>query len=139
LLMDRDETSNFNREPSIDASYQVSVHLAKRCQRRRFLRNQQIRNKNCLWWPCLYMDRDEISTLYREPPIDASYKVKIFYSETAGLNGPKRGRKHLWKVFYKDCLFRSDPLTNMAVLGNSCFYWSISKTAFPLKPLGQMI
>jgi hypothetical protein len=27
----------------------------------------------------------------------------------------------------------------MAVLGNSCFYWSISKTAFPLKPLGQMI
>jgi hypothetical protein len=32
-----------------------------------------------------------------------------------------------------------DPLRNMAVLGNSCFYWSISKTAFPLKPLGQMI
>ena len=25
------------REPSIDASYQVSVHLAKRFQRRRFL------------------------------------------------------------------------------------------------------
>jgi hypothetical protein len=26
------------REPSIDASYQVSVHLAKRFQRRRFLK-----------------------------------------------------------------------------------------------------
>jgi len=27
--------------------------LAKRFQRRRFFRNQPIRNKNCLWWPCL--------------------------------------------------------------------------------------
>jgi len=27
--------NNLNREPSIDASYQVSVHLAKRFQRRR--------------------------------------------------------------------------------------------------------
>jgi hypothetical protein len=27
--------SNLYREPSIDASYQVSVHLAKRLQRRR--------------------------------------------------------------------------------------------------------
>jgi hypothetical protein len=36
LLTDRDEMSNFYREPSIDASYQVSVHLAERFQRRRF-------------------------------------------------------------------------------------------------------
>jgi len=28
--------SNFDREFSIDASYQLSVHLAKRFQRRRF-------------------------------------------------------------------------------------------------------
>jgi hypothetical protein len=27
LLMDRDEMTNLYREPSIDASYQVSVHL----------------------------------------------------------------------------------------------------------------
>jgi hypothetical protein len=51
-----------NTEPSIDASYQVSVHLAKRFQRRSFL------------------------------------EINILVS-----------------------------------------YWSISKTAFPLKPLGQMI
>jgi hypothetical protein len=38
LLMDRGETSNLYREPSIDASYQVSVHLAKWFQRRRFLK-----------------------------------------------------------------------------------------------------
>jgi hypothetical protein len=30
LLTDRDKMSNLYREPSIDASYQVSVHLAKR-------------------------------------------------------------------------------------------------------------
>jgi hypothetical protein len=39
------------------------------------LNNQPIRKKNCLWRPCLYMDRDEISTLYGEIPIDASYQV----------------------------------------------------------------
>jgi hypothetical protein len=33
--------SNLYREPSIDASYQVSVHLDKRFQRRRFLEIDQ--------------------------------------------------------------------------------------------------
>jgi hypothetical protein len=33
--MDRDEMSIFYREPSIDASYKVSVHLAKGFQKRR--------------------------------------------------------------------------------------------------------
>jgi hypothetical protein len=35
LLIDRDEMSNLYREPYIDASYQVSVHLAEGFQRRR--------------------------------------------------------------------------------------------------------
>ena len=35
LLIDRDKMSNLLRGPSIDASYQVSVHLAERFQRRR--------------------------------------------------------------------------------------------------------
>jgi hypothetical protein len=38
LLTDQDKMSNLYRGPSIDASYQVSVHLAKRFQRRRFLK-----------------------------------------------------------------------------------------------------
>jgi hypothetical protein len=33
--MDRDEMSNLYRGPSIDASYQVSVHMAEGFQRRR--------------------------------------------------------------------------------------------------------
>jgi hypothetical protein len=37
LLMDRDEMSSLYRGPPIDASYQVSVHLAKRFQKRRIL------------------------------------------------------------------------------------------------------
>ena len=41
----------------------------------KILKNWPIRNKNCLWWPCLLMDRDEISNLYRGPSIDASYQV----------------------------------------------------------------
>jgi hypothetical protein len=81
LLMDRDEISNLYRGPSIDASYQVTVHLAKRFQRRRFKKNRPIRNKNCLWWPCLLMDRDKMSNLYRGPSIDASYQVSVHMAE----------------------------------------------------------
>ena len=38
LLMDWDEMSKFYRGPSIDASYQVSIHLDQQFQRRRFLK-----------------------------------------------------------------------------------------------------
>ena len=67
--------------PSKDAPYQILIHLAKRFQKRRFFRNQQIRNKNCLWRTCLLMDRDEMSNLYREPTIDASYQVLLHLAE----------------------------------------------------------
>ena len=40
-----------------------------------------IRNKNCLWWPCLLMDRDEMSNLYRGPSIYASYQVSVHLAE----------------------------------------------------------
>ena len=71
----------FNTQPSIhvhvDASYQVSVHMAKHFQRRRFFRNRPIRNKNCMWWPCLLTDRDEMSNLHRGHSIDVSYQVLV--------------------------------------------------------------
>jgi hypothetical protein len=33
--------------------------------------------QNCLWQPCLLMDRDKMSNLYRGPSIDASYQVSV--------------------------------------------------------------
>jgi hypothetical protein len=42
-----------------------------------FFRNEPIRNKNCLWQPCLLTDRDEVSNRYRGPSIDASYQVLV--------------------------------------------------------------
>ena len=77
LLMDQDEMSNLYRGPPIDASYHISVHLAKWFQRRRFFRNQPIRNKNCLWRPCLLTERDEMSNRNRGLSIDASYQVSV--------------------------------------------------------------
>jgi hypothetical protein len=45
--------------------------------RKDFFRNQPIRNKNCLWQPCLLTDREEMSTFYRGHSIDASYDVSV--------------------------------------------------------------
>ena len=103
LLTDREEMRNLHRGHSIDDSYQVSVvamfvnrsgrneQSSQRTLHRCFLpsfgsfgqavseekifKNRPIRNKNCLWWPCLLMDRDEMSNLYRRLSIDASYQI----------------------------------------------------------------
>ena len=96
LLTNRDEMSNHYRGPSIHAFYQISVHTGKRFQRRRFFRNQPIRNKNGLWWPCLLMDRYEMSNLYRGPSIDASYQISV----------------HLGKRFQRRRFFRNQPIRN---------------------------
>jgi hypothetical protein len=45
FVNDRDKMSNPYREPSIDASYQVTVHLAKWFQRRRFLEIDQLETR----------------------------------------------------------------------------------------------
>jgi hypothetical protein len=37
--------------------------LARQFQRRRFFIYRPIRNKNCLWWPCLVMDHNKMCTL----------------------------------------------------------------------------
>ena len=105
LLMVRDKMSYLYREPSLDASYQVSVHLSKRFQRRRFFRNQPIRNKNGLWWPCLLVDRDEMSIIYKGPSIDASNQVSV----------------HLAKGFQRRRL-KCEKLTNDGCKSSHCLW-----------------
>jgi hypothetical protein len=59
----------------------------------KIFRNEPIRNKNCLWWPCLVTDRDEMGKLYREPSIDASYQVSVHLA--------KRFRRRIFKKIGK--------------------------------------
>ena len=95
---------DFLRNQPIDASYQVLIHLAKRFQRKRFFGNQPIRNKNGLWWPCLLMDRDKMTILYREPSIDASYQILVY----------------LGKWFQRRRFFRNQPIKNKNGLWRPC-------------------
>jgi hypothetical protein len=89
-----------NTEPSIhvDASHQVSFHMAKQFQMRRFFRNRPIRNKNCMWWPYLLTDREEISNLHRGHSIDASYQVSVV---AMFVNGSGRNKQTLQRTFHR--------------------------------------
>ena len=93
--------NNLYRGHSIDASYQVSIHLTKRLQRRKFFFNRPIRNKNCLWWPCLLTDQDEVNNLFRGPTKDASYQDLVHlakqFQRRIFLNRPIRNKNCLWR------------------------------------------
>ena len=109
LLTDWDEMSSLHSGHSIDDSYHVSVvtmfvnrsgrneQSSQRTFHRCFLPsfgsfgqavsekiflNRPIRNKNCLWWPCLVMDHNKMCTLQRVPSIDASYQVSVNLAES---------------------------------------------------------
>ena len=47
----------------------------------KIFKNWPIRNKNGLWWPCLLMDRNKMSNIYKGLCIDASYQVSAHLAE----------------------------------------------------------
>ena len=64
FITDRDGMSTLYRGLPMDASYQVSVHLAKRCQRRRIFKISQSETSR-LWRPCMLTDQDEMRAFHR--------------------------------------------------------------------------
>jgi hypothetical protein len=81
---------------------------------------QTILFSDCLWWPCLLTDQDEMSNLYRGPSIDAFYQVS----------------DHLAKVkFIHFVPIRLQIWPPQTILFSD---WLISKKSHPLKPLCQI-
>jgi hypothetical protein len=98
--MDWDKISNLYREPSIEASYQVSVHLAKRFQRRRFFLEINQSKTRIVWQPCLLTDRDEMSNHNSGLSIDASYQVSVHLAKRF------QSRRIFGKFYMQSALFK---------------------------------
>jgi predicted aminopeptidase len=67
--------------PSIDASYQVWVHLAKRFHLWKIFFKSANQKQELPVVAMFVNDRDEMSNLYRGPSIDASYQVSVHLAE----------------------------------------------------------
>jgi hypothetical protein len=76
--------------------------FGKAVSEKKIVRNRPIRNKNCLWRPCLSTDRDEMFNLYRRPSIVASYQVSV----------------HLAKQFEKRRFYKIGQLETIIVCGD---------------------
>ena len=62
----------------------------------KIFRNRLIRNRNCLWWPCLLMDRDEMSNRYR-CILQSFGTFGQAVSEKIFKNRPIRNKNCLWQ------------------------------------------
>jgi propanediol utilization protein len=114
--------NNIYRGPSIHVyASQVSVHLAEQFHRRRFFRNQPIRNKNCLWWPCLFRNRAEMNNIYRGP------SIHVYASQVS---------VHLAEQFHRRRFFRNQPIRNKNCLWRPCL---LTNQAFFIEDLPMML
>ena len=149
FLMDRDEMSNLYIEPltkMLSTKFQFIWQSGFRGED--FFRYQPIRNKNCLWWPCLLTDRDEMSNIYRGPSIDACFlpsfgsfgmaisEKKIFQKSTNQkqklpvaaifVNGSGRNEQSLQRTFHR-CFLPSFGLFGYMVSQEKIFYKSTNQ------------
>ena len=87
-----------------------------------YFRNQPIRNKNCLWQPCLLTDRDKMSNFYRGSTIDASYQVSV----------------HLGKWFQRRRYLEIDQSETRIACGGHVCYWIGTKWILFIEDLQRM-
>ena len=99
--MDRDEMSTCYRGPPIDASYQVSVHLAKRFQRRRFLIN--LYRDNCILNTDIYIYTRVIFLLTEEKIFQKSTNHQKQELPVATMFGNQSGKNEqsLQRTFHR--------------------------------------
>ena len=81
-------------------------------------RNRPTRNNKCLWWPCLQMDQDKMSNLYRGSSIDATYQVSVHLAE--GFQ-----RRTFWKSTNQK---KELPVVGMFVNGSGQIEQSVQRT-----------
>jgi hypothetical protein len=109
--------SNLYRGSAIDASYPLPSFgsFGQAISEEKIFKNRPIRNKNCLWRPCLLTDRNEMSNLYKGSSQEASYQVSIhlamwFQRRRIFLNQPIRNKNCLWR----SCLLTDrDEMSNL--------------------------
>jgi hypothetical protein len=79
FIWERVSDENFFLE--INQSETSFVSFGQAVSEEKIKKNQPIRNKNYLWWPCLLMDRDNMCNLNRGPSIDASHQISVHLAE----------------------------------------------------------
>ena len=81
LLTDWDEMSNLYKRTFHRCFLPSFGSIGQAVSEEKIKKNRPIRNKNCLWRPCLLMDRDKMSNLYKGSSMDASYQVSVHLAE----------------------------------------------------------
>jgi hypothetical protein len=102
--------------------------MAKQFQRRRFFRNQPIRNKNELHVFLANLAKGNMSFCHHLVSVVChpfTFHILIFPSENPQPNELKLGRKHLWKVLLWLSSFKGEDFLeiNQSETRMNCMWW----------------